>query len=111
LGHKFVKINAMEEPKKIVDLDAIPSDKVVNIEMPTVMYLRLNRLIHGILANKSPQEVTNALKEVGEGKQETDEQFNLYTLLYIQILIEEESAKQGYNFKVKFDTEKQTWVD
>ena len=101
----------MEEPKKIVDLDAIPSDKTVNIEMPTVMYLRINRLIHNLMADKSAQDIAALLKKVGEGIQETEEQFNLYTLLYIQVLIEDESVKQGYTFKVKFDTEKQEWLD
>lgn len=101
----------MEEPKKIVDLDAIPSDKTVSIEMPTVMYLRINRLIHNLMANKSAQDIAALLKQVGEGIQETEEQFNLYTLLYIQVLIEDESVKQGFTFKVKFDTEKQEWLD
>jgi hypothetical protein len=63
------------------------------------------------MADKSAQDIAALLKKVGEGIQETEEQFNLYTLLYIQVLIEDESVKQGYTFKVKFDTEKQEWLD
>jgi len=101
----------MEEPKKIVDLDTIPLDKVVSIDMPTAIYIRLNRIIHSMVANKTAAEITDLFKKVGEGIQETDEQFNLYTLIYIQLLIEDKCDKDNIKSKVSFDVDKNEFVN
>ena len=101
----------MEEPKKLVDLDAIPLDKVVTVQIPTAIYMRINRIIHSMIANKSAAEITDLFKKVGEGIQETEDQFNMYTLIYIQLLIEDQCDKENLKNKVSFDVEEQKFVN
>ena len=101
----------MEEPKKLVDLDTIPLDKTVTVQMPTAIYIRLNRIIHSMVANKTAGEITELFKKVGEGVQETEDQFNLYTLIYIQLLIEDQCDKENLKNKVSFDIETQKFVN
>lgn len=101
----------MEEVKKIVDLDTIPLDKTVTINIPTAVYIRINRIIHSMVANKNAEEITELFKKVGEGIQETEEQFNLYTLIYIQLLIEDQCDKDNIKSKMSFDVDKKEFIN
>lgn len=83
----------MSEEKK--RLEAIKSDEVVKVEMPTNLYQRINQYIVEMFPIKDEEHFINLIKNVSEGKEEEDRlTYHLKTLITIQMIIEKACREQ-----------------
>jgi hypothetical protein len=102
------KVNP-DEKSKIYEIEIIPHEALVKIEISGLFYARLNSYITNFF--QIPKEI-DAKKFVTEALDrnkldKSEEQFHFETIMTLIIAIEEEARNQKLNKIVKYDVEKQ----
>jgi hypothetical protein len=93
----------MEDPKDIIELEVIPPNTKLSINIDTDMYIRIQKCLFEGLALKDFEHFQKCVKEVIAGKMEDPLSEHVYTLILLSNIIEQAAKDQSLIKKTKYD--------
>jgi hypothetical protein len=102
-----------KEKQKVYEIEIIPSEAMIKVEISGLFYARLNRFMtdyYKIPTGVDPKEfTTRALDPKVQDKSE--DEFHFETVMGLLIGLEQEAREQKLTKLVKYDTEKETVIE
>lgn len=91
----------MADDKKMMEVDGVPKDTIVSIEVDTNLHTRLAQLTYQHAMSMGIMNFAEFFDEMEQREPKNNAEYHLYTMLMLVALIEEQYKEQGKIVKME----------